>query len=796
MKQVSPDKTYPYNPMKKVGTLCLFLFVLSAISGQNTGDVLEKIARRLASTYQSLPLESVYIQTDKDVYAPGETVWFKGTVMDQSTRQLSTLSTDLYVEIFDNKGNPVSGDLFLLERGTTHGDLSLPEGIKRGRYYITAYTPLQYTPEQVYTRILYIDEPYRSDLLIDVLNKDTLFSGRGEAGIWIKLRSLDNLPEPRLRINYQVFLNHEEVESGRVRTDEKGIATLQFAFPGETGKKPLSIVFSDAKETWERTVLLKTLNDQITLDFHPEGGTLIRGIPQKIGFVSRDLWGNYLSVSGDILDSQGAVVAKCQSFTKGFGIIPVQLREEETYRFVITSDYGKGQVFHLPEGVADQPSLSIQSTDETHIHTYLAAPTGKAQKVYFTVTCGYTLLEAGELTISGPSKVNIPVESFPEGVVLLSLFDSHSTLLAERLVYIHKDKHLRFNVKASKKVSNIEVTLLTTGVNKEPVSAGLAVSSAPAMAFLGINEKMYEQLHFNSVLIRELPVLPYTDYGRTHQTAIDYILITNKLTDFSWTKVLADNSGETVGFNSKQLGEYISRKDGLYSGIDLSREPMLDLLNAHEDWILDGPKKKVTQARVLREPAYKSLLRSSTDLLEVIRSIRSFQLLNGQIIFPGMLNSLKSQMGATIVVDGQILGNTASVLDAFHPLEIEEINVYTDPVQIQKYTSFASGGLIEIFTKTGKPEEAFLPAEKNIQENNMYLEGYRIPRNFETEKMNPPEEGKIHTTLYWNPFLSTEEIHPVEFAFPVPGIPSKWILHMEGMDEQGRIGTYHSVIKN
>ncbi len=781
--------------MKKLIILCMFLIVVSGIPAQNTGDVLENIARRLSIYYQNLPSEGIYVQTDKDVYAPGETVWFKAVAVDKSTRQLSTLSTDLYVEIFDNKGNPVAGDLFLLEHGITNGDITLPERADRGRYYVTAYTPLQYTPEQIYTGLIYIDEPYRTDLLIDVLNKDTLFSGSGEARIRVKLRSLDNLPEPRLRIHYQVFLNHKEIESGRVRTDKKGTATVEFEFPEETGTLPLWVVFSDAKETWKRSVRVKTKKDQVYLDFHAEGGTLIREFPQKVGFVSRDIWGNYISVTGDIVDSKEAVVAKCQSFTKGFGMVPVQLREGEKYRFVITSDYGKDQVFTLPEGMVGQPSLFVLSTDEKNIHTHIPARAGKEQNLFFTLTSGYNLLEAGELNISGPSRFTIPVEGSPEGVALLSLFDQDSELIAERLVFIHKDKTLNFNVNVSKNVSNYEVSVSATANNNEKIPADVAVSSASAFAFLGINSGMYQHLHFNSGLTYNLPLLPYSDYGSTHKTAIDYFLIANELTDFSWEKVLAFNPGETKQLNHNQLREYICRKDLLYTDIDVSREQMLDLLHAHEEWVLDGPQKAVTQAKVLNEPAYKSLLQSSTDLLQVIQSIRSFQLLNGQIIFPGMINSIKSQMGATIVVDGQILGNSASILDNFNPLDIEEINIFTDPVNIQKYTSFASGGVIEILTKTGPPQNPF-PAEKEKQGNIMYMEGYRIPRNFNAERMVPDDEIKMNTTLYWNPFLSTDDTHPVRFTFPVPGLKSECIIHMEGMDEQGRIGTYHSVIKN
>ncbi len=46
--------------------------------------------------------EKIYIHFDKDIYLPGETVWFKAYVFNNN--QLSSLSTVFYTAIYDASG--------------------------------------------------------------------------------------------------------------------------------------------------------------------------------------------------------------------------------------------------------------------------------------------------------------------------------------------------------------------------------------------------------------------------------------------------------------------------------------------------------------------------------------------------------------------------------------------------------------------------------------------------------------------------------------------------------------------
>ncbi|MBN1819915.1 MAG: hypothetical protein JXR31_14225 [Prolixibacteraceae bacterium] len=859
--------------MKTTVISAIFIFLMSVIFAQEPSDALKNITTKLSVYSQNLPLEKVYLEPDKDIYNPGEIVWFKAVVFDRSTQKLSTLSKELVIKLFDNKGDIITSDYYLLENGQTNGDIKLPEDLPRGRYYISAFTTLQFNIENTFNRLIYVDQVYKSDLIVTVLNEDEIFDTEKDAKILVEVKSLKNEPEPRLRLNYEVYIEQEQIENGKVRTDANGKVEIGFKFPDETGELPLRVVIWEEKNYWEKTIPVKTGKDRILLEFYPEGGNAISGLPQKTGFVSFDIFGNPVSVEGDIIDKDGTLIAKCKSFTNGFGLVPVQYKTEEKYRLKITSNYGKGQIFDLPSPGKDNFTIAALSNDEDFVNTYLSCPVGEEHKIILTLTSGYKLAWAGELTISKPARFKIPVNECPDGIAMISAFNMNEELIGQRLIYIDRKTNLNLNVKTALQ-NNIEAQISASDAGGIQITGQSIVSVASKNRFFENENSIYNYLKFNSEFKNSVQDNTITNpENNMSRTAIDYILISNKLRGFSWNGILNFNSSDikyvkdnlmgitgrvtgkygssiqnaivrltdsrtsetftqtsdnegiftflsvdpadkqffTISASDREgkneynvkivqsfdelLGKYIRRFDLQNSAIDVPREKLIEFISLNENTILNAPVKPVKVTRQFNEPAYKQLLKSSTSLLEVIKSIKPFSLSGDAIIFPGMLNSINSQMGAIIVVDGQQLGKSSSVLDNYNPLDIEEINVYTDPVNSQKYTGFASGGLIEIFTK--KAEIAPVQQDEESQEENLYMNGYRIPREYNSvTNLLAEKENKLKSTLYWNPDLNIESGQSSRLFIPLSELKTDYIIRITVLDSSGGVGNYRSEIGN
>ncbi len=84
--------------------------------------------------------EKPFVQTDKRYYYPGETIWFKSNMLYQNPIMADSLSQVLYVELFsDNKELAATGT-FPITKGSSNGQVKLPNDLPKGNYVLRAYT--------------------------------------------------------------------------------------------------------------------------------------------------------------------------------------------------------------------------------------------------------------------------------------------------------------------------------------------------------------------------------------------------------------------------------------------------------------------------------------------------------------------------------------------------------------------------------------------------------------------------------------------------------------------------------
>ncbi len=84
--------------------------------------------------------EKPFVQTDKSYYYPGETIWFKSNMMYQNPIMADSLSQVLYVEVFSDIKELAATGTFSITKGSSNGQLKLPNDLPKGNYGLRAYT--------------------------------------------------------------------------------------------------------------------------------------------------------------------------------------------------------------------------------------------------------------------------------------------------------------------------------------------------------------------------------------------------------------------------------------------------------------------------------------------------------------------------------------------------------------------------------------------------------------------------------------------------------------------------------
>lgn len=100
-------------------------------------------AKVTAQEQCGLVFEKLYLHVDREMYSPGDDIWFKSYLVNGLNNQLISGYKNIYVQLISESGEVIQNRLFLSQEGTGRGDFSIPTDIKEGTYIIRASTKYQ-----------------------------------------------------------------------------------------------------------------------------------------------------------------------------------------------------------------------------------------------------------------------------------------------------------------------------------------------------------------------------------------------------------------------------------------------------------------------------------------------------------------------------------------------------------------------------------------------------------------------------------------------------------------------------
>ena len=106
------------------------------------GKVMLLLAGLLLGSQAFGQKERVYVGLDKYNCLAGDTVWCKGYVMQGD--YLSYLSTNLYLQLYDENGALIMHRMFPVFNGYMAGQFVVPDSFATGTYYLAAFTRQQF----------------------------------------------------------------------------------------------------------------------------------------------------------------------------------------------------------------------------------------------------------------------------------------------------------------------------------------------------------------------------------------------------------------------------------------------------------------------------------------------------------------------------------------------------------------------------------------------------------------------------------------------------------------------------
>ncbi|MDF1576717.1 MAG: MG2 domain-containing protein [Bacteroidales bacterium] len=91
----------------------------------------------------SIQFRKLYLHTDRDIYFPGDSIWFKGYYLDANSHQFVSGIYSMYSDLIDDKGMKICSQIFPIVNGVAAGKFNISDSVKAGEYVVRAFTDLQ-----------------------------------------------------------------------------------------------------------------------------------------------------------------------------------------------------------------------------------------------------------------------------------------------------------------------------------------------------------------------------------------------------------------------------------------------------------------------------------------------------------------------------------------------------------------------------------------------------------------------------------------------------------------------------
>lgn len=755
-------------------------------------QVTNEIINKLDLYHKKYPEESVYLQTDRSVYAPGETIWFKAWLLSETGIQPKKLSNYLYISLIDKDSIEVISHMLPFSADQLSGNLVLPQLLNPGNYKLIAYTSwMKNMPaDRIFDKNILVEAAEENALNVDLqLTQDIAIPGR-QATVVISTAKKDGT-DVSANFNYEMVNKNGMLSSGKGKTDKTGKMSVTLQVPEAEICEGLKLVVEVSHKTIRQTraLVIPVPANSFNILFYPEGGLLLYGMDTKIAFRAFNKADRPVDFKGSVYTNDNKPVQQIESTYQGIGSFNLNPEKGKTYYLKITQPVGITQVFELPAPRRAGLALRVASKTKDTL-TLVAEQTSMYPNVYsFVGQANGRVYWMETIKTSGIARLKVPLNEFPAGVAEFAAFDTLKNLLAKRLVYLNDHKRLYITLKPDKTVyaPREKVTLVIEARDDkgQPVEASLAVAAVLTGKNPGNdNTNLFTFNTLKNNLIGFLPTPGHYFATAGEASAIlDILLIANAFKRFTWQTILSVTES-SVPFKSMEVnGNPITtlgydRKVASYFSQDIInslRNPGHTYTVAPEndmDRILN-PEKYQKKAG----PDYSQM----KDVEEIVYTVKPYKIIDGKIVFHSSSpNTLMHQQGAAIAIDGVYRGTDPSIFSTLTPMDIDRVVISTNPVDIQKYTGLNSIGIIEIFTKSGNARL------NSIEDNQPQIQAVNVNIPFESPdyesgatKMKAGEDQR--STLYWDAQVRTGSSGRATITFFNGDITSIVEVFAEGM---------------
>ena len=742
------------------------------------------LVQKIETFKQKYPAEVVFLHTDRDIYSPGEDLYFKAYIKDYYSSSPGINSKNLQLLLIDSRGRGLMNKVFPIENSRSAGKLVLDNYLTEGKYTLIGFTGLMQngSPENVFSKEIYVKKIILPPVFVKLFVPDTIYQSSEKAKVTVNLLMSNGKPFPGRKFSYTAKINGTPFVSSEEKSNRKGNAVIEITLPDYDKGSIISVQvtarYLDIEES--NSILIPTQGLPIDIEFFPESGNLIDGLETKVGFKALDHSGNPLEIKGRIVDANNKVVKDFKCLSNGLGYFKLIPQAENQYKVEIIEPSGIEKTYSLPKVLHAGTNITFNNMTKDSLSFIINSNLNESSKIIHVIAEMDGLIAWYEqFRLSDSITFKVPIKDLPGGILRITLFDENREVLAKRAVFIDRaGSDIRVKSDRNEYIpgEEVNINIRVQNYNGQPVIADMSIAVVDNNLSPDWNNDpdIFTWFIMGSAVRKScLPQDIFSDITEEVYEIIDCRMLTLNVDKFNWEEVYKSEKDMRIimgkdEFINKAIESHYLRDSKILTEIETDQffyKYILKNDRVFPEYLFVNKRFMKENSIKWEKPDQKEIIQrklmSGIPILDVIRSIKPFQLMGDKIVFHGP-SSLLFQDGALIVMDGIKLGTSISLLNSLNPNDIANIKVSTSPTDIHRYTALNAEGIIEITSKRGFDE---------IKDNGKQLTPY-------------------NSTLYWNPYVKILQQGETSVSFKSTKMKTKYSVIVQGVDEAGQ-PVYH-----
>lgn len=322
---------------------------------------------------------------------------------------------------------------------------------------------------------------------------------------------------------------------------------LPFYAEAVNGEYKRELYRFNMSSNWDMKTRPEQKSKKISLDFYPEGGRLVRGIPNVVAFRISTKEEPYPMASMTISSSEGDSIGECYTVHDGMGQFVYTPGEKPA---VVSVSYEDATYrFKLPEAEQEGYCLSIGGQINDSILVFLRRSASLPAD-----TLGLAFASSGDIYHTLPVVADketlgykIPLQGLPAGVAQALLFDRKGNMISERMFFVNRpETYVSIAVNADKKIytpgEKVNLNIDMCYPDKRPVTTNFSMSVRDALS--SDLSLLADNARTNLLLASELsgyihrPEYYFQPNGKVRVGELDLLMLVQGWRKYDWKGIL------------------------------------------------------------------------------------------------------------------------------------------------------------------------------------------------------------------------------------------------------------------